>query len=144
MEADDLSTHFEIWETVAQVLDFGDMPPEEEEHRPSSAEIQQILSLYENRLVHSVEVQAGDFRPRRLSRPEYRNTLRSVLGFDLETTIKVAEQTVTETLARSHIASRRSAWRKRIHERHPQRPPYFASMGAIRLHHRPGFRRTFL
>ena len=96
MEADDFSTHFEIWETVAQVLDFGDMPPEEKEHRPSPAEIQQILSWYENRFVHSVEVQAGDFRPRRLSRPEYRNTLRSVLGFDLETTIMGAEQTVTE------------------------------------------------
>ena len=58
--------------------------------------MQQILCWYENRLVHSVEVQAGDFKPRRLSGPEYRNTLRSVLGFDLETTIKVAEQTVTE------------------------------------------------
>ena len=96
MEADDFSAHFEIWETVADVLDFGDMPPEDEEHRPSSDEVQQILNWYQNRFVHSVEARAGDFRPRRLSATEYRNTLRSVLGFDLETTIMGAEQTVTE------------------------------------------------
>ncbi|MAM90396.1 MAG: hypothetical protein CMI15_02845 [Opitutaceae bacterium] len=96
MEADNFSDHFEIWETVADVLDFGDMPPEDEEHRPSSDEVQQILSWYEDRFVHSVEARAADFRPRRLSASEYRNTLRSVLGFDLETTIMGAEQTVTE------------------------------------------------
>lgn len=96
MDADDFSAHFEMWETVADVLDFGDMPPEEEEHRPSQVETQQILDWYEERFVHSVESRAGDFQPRRLSAPEYRNTLRSVLGFDLETTIMGAEQTVTE------------------------------------------------
>lgn len=96
MNANDFGAHFEIWETVADVLDFGDMPPEEEVHRPAPAEVQRILSWYENRFVHSVEARAGDFRPRRLSAPEYRNTLRSVLGFDLETTIMGAEQTVTE------------------------------------------------
>ena len=96
MEADDFSAHFEIWETVADVLDFGDMPPEDEEHRPSSEEVQQILNWYQNRFVHSVEARAGDFQPRRLAATEYRNTLRSVLGFDLETTIMGAEQTVTE------------------------------------------------
>ena len=96
MEADDFSAHFEIWETVADVLDFGDMPPEDEERRPSSDEVQQILNWYQNRFVQSVEARAGDFRPRRLSATEYRNTLRSVLGFDLETTIMGAEQTVIE------------------------------------------------
>ncbi len=96
MEADDFNAHFEIWETVADMLDFGDMPPEDEELRPSSDEVQQILNWYQNRFVQTVEARAGDFRPRRLSATEYRNTLRSVLGFDLETTIMGAEQTVIE------------------------------------------------
>lgn len=96
MGSDDFSEYFEIWETVADVLDFDDMPPDEEEHRPNAEEVQQILNWYENRFLYSVEARAGDFQPRRLSAPEYRNTLRSILGFDLETTIMGAEQTVTE------------------------------------------------
>ncbi|MCH2388450.1 MAG: hypothetical protein MK240_09600, partial [Opitutales bacterium] len=55
MEADDFNAHFEIWETVADMLDFGDMPPEDEELRPSSDEVQQILNWYQNRFVQTVE-----------------------------------------------------------------------------------------
>ena len=40
-----------------------------------------------------MQPRAGPLRPRRLSATEYRNTLRSLFGFDLELTIAEAEQT---------------------------------------------------
>ena len=43
-----------------------------------------------------IEARPSVFKPRRLSAPEYRNTLRSLFGFDLEVAIREAEQTVVE------------------------------------------------
>lgn len=94
-EADVLS-HFELWETVADRLAFEEMPPEEEEQRPSVEEAQLIINWYDDRFVKSVEARPGEFRVRRLSAPEYRNTLRSLFGFDLEVAIIAAEQTKIE------------------------------------------------
>ena len=92
----DVTSYFELWETVADRLAYEEMPPEEEELRPSVDESQLVINWYENRFVKSVEARPGEFRPRRLSAPEYRNTLRSLFGFDLEVTIIAAEQTKTQ------------------------------------------------
>jgi hypothetical protein len=52
------------------------------------------MAWYAERSRASVEAKASVFKPRRLSGPEYRNTLRSLFGFDLEVAVVKAEQTV--------------------------------------------------
>lgn len=94
---EDFTSHFELWETVADVLAYEEMPPEEEETHPSHEEAQAFITWYEERFINTVEAKPAEFKPRRLSAPEYRNTLRSLLGFDLENTVMVAEQTQTES-----------------------------------------------
>ena len=91
----DVDSHFDLWEVVADVLKAGDMPPEDET-QPSAAERQQVLDWYQTRFLAVAEARPGTFKPRRLSGPEYRNTLRSLLGFDLEVAIAEAEETVLE------------------------------------------------
>lgn len=96
VRSQDIDSRFELWETVADVLAYEEMPPEEEENRPDPTETQQILDWYEERFVNSMEARPGTFQARRLSANEYRNTLRSLFGFDLENQIIAAEQTFVE------------------------------------------------
>ncbi|MEM1297224.1 MAG: DUF1587 domain-containing protein, partial [Verrucomicrobiota bacterium] len=91
----DVTEHFELWETVVDVLKFEEMPPEDEP-QPSEEEREMVLNWYGKRFTDEVEALPGNFRPRRLSATEYRNTLHSLFGFDLEVNIMEAEQTVTE------------------------------------------------
>lgn len=92
--ADDVASAYELWESVAELLHARTMPPEDEP-QPTDAERQRILDWY-GQFVESVEARPAVFRARRLSVTEYRNTLRSVIGFDLEVAIIEAEQTLTE------------------------------------------------
>jgi hypothetical protein len=71
------------------------MPPDDSP-QPTNAERQLALQWY-RQFVVSVEARPAVLRPRRLSKIEYRNTLRSLLGFDLEAAVIEAEQTDTET-----------------------------------------------
>lgn len=91
----DVDERFEWWENVVEVLRAEDMPPEDES-QPTEAEKQRIFAWYKKRFVDSSEAHPGFFRPRRLAAVEYRNTLRTLLGFDLEVNIIEAEQTVVE------------------------------------------------
>ncbi|QDV25708.1 hypothetical protein Q31a_40350 [Aureliella helgolandensis] len=92
-QADDqIEASFRVWESVAERLTDRDMPPEGES-QPTDIERSRILDWYQRRFVDSVEARPGTFRPRRLSATEYRNTLRSLFGFDLEVSIIEAEQT---------------------------------------------------
>ena len=91
----DVDSHFESWENVVERLKENDMPPEEKA-QPSQEAKEQVYRWYEERFVRSVEAQPGVFRPRRLSAAEYRNTLESLFGFDLQVNIMEAEQTVVE------------------------------------------------
>lgn len=91
----DVAEQFELWETVVDVLEFEEMPPEDEP-QPSEEEREMVLKWYGKRFSDEVEALPGNFRPRRLSATEYRNTLHSLFGFDLEVNIMEAEQTVTE------------------------------------------------
>lgn len=86
---------FELWEKVSELLSNRKMPPEGEA-QPTDRERDAIRNWYQATFVDSVEPRPGPFRPRRLSATEYRNTLRSLFGFDLEVAIIEAEQTITE------------------------------------------------
>jgi hypothetical protein len=91
----DVEARFEWWENVVERLREHDMPPEDEA-QPSTEERARIFDWYEERFVSSVKALPGFFRPRRLSAVEYRNTLRSLFGFDLQVNIMEAEQTLVE------------------------------------------------
>jgi hypothetical protein len=89
----DADAQFELWETVVEMLEAKEMPPEDEPQL-SDAEKKTIIDWYQKRSQATVEAKPAVFKPRRLSGPEYRNTLRSLFGFDLEVAVAKAEQTV--------------------------------------------------
>lgn len=89
-----VSQSFETWAKVDELLSLRQMPPEDAA-QPTQEEIATIRNWYQQ-LLNSVEPKPGTHRPRRLSATEYRNTLRSLFGFDLEVNVMEAEQTITE------------------------------------------------
>ncbi len=91
----DAELHPDLWETVSLVLEDGEMPPEDE-RQPGEGEKAAVLGWIEGEFFGEIESMPGELRPRRLSGPEYRNTLRSLFGFDLKVNIAEAEQTVAE------------------------------------------------
>ncbi len=90
----DAGKYLDLWETVVEVVELGEMPPEEEPPL-SSAERKKLSDWRDEYLEAPVELTITPFRPRRLSAHEYKNTLGSLFGFDLEVGIVAAEQTVT-------------------------------------------------
>lgn len=92
--ATNFADRFEHWESAIERVKAGEMPPEDSE-QPTEEERQQLFSWYQSR-IDSVEAHPGFFTPRRLCATEYRKTLRSLFGFDLEVAIIEAEQTVAE------------------------------------------------
>ncbi|MEM7146321.1 MAG: DUF1592 domain-containing protein [Verrucomicrobiota bacterium] len=93
--SEDALANADLWDKVADVLEFEEMPPEDEP-QPSADERKTFLAWHGKHFAPPSEALAGPFQPRRLSAPEYRNTLRTLFGFDLEVTITEAEQTVAE------------------------------------------------
>ena len=91
----DAAKHYQGWEAVAERLQSREMPPESEP-QPTEQERLRILDWYNRTLVKSVKPEPARFRPRRLCAVEYRNTMESLFGFDLEVAIIEAEQTVVE------------------------------------------------
>ncbi len=91
-----IDLEFKTWQRTASRLIDRDMPPEGE-LQPTELERSRILDWYQQRFVDSIEARPGRYLPRRLSAAEYRSTLRSLFGFDLEVAIIEAEQTHTET-----------------------------------------------
>lgn len=85
---------FDFWQLASEVIDFEDMPPEDEK-QPTAAERAAFQQWYEANYV-KVEASPGVFQPRRLSASEYRNTMRTLFGFDLENRVVKAEQTAIE------------------------------------------------
>lgn len=90
-----LESHFEVWETAVELVRDGEMPPEGEPQL-TPEERQRFLDWYTERF-ESVEARPAYFTPRRLCATEYRKTMQSLFGFDLEVAIIEAEQTVAET-----------------------------------------------
>ena len=91
----DQAEHLEVWARAVELITDGSMPPEDAPQLTDAAR-KQVTSWYGDFLLPSIKSHPGEFRPRRLSAHEYRNTLRTLMGFDLEVAIIEAEQTVTE------------------------------------------------
>jgi hypothetical protein len=90
----DAGAHLDLWEKVIEMVELGEMPPEKE--KPLSSGEKKIFQVWhEEFLKWPAKPTLPVFRPRRLSANEYRNTLRSLFGFDLEVSIARAEQTVS-------------------------------------------------
>lgn len=85
---------FHSLERAIEHLKAKTMPPADEE-QPTEAE---RLAFYEwyTQYLAGIDARPADFKPRRLSVNEYRNTLRSVFGFDLQVAVIEAEQTRSE------------------------------------------------
>jgi len=90
----DIAEAFEIWESVVKHLKSETMPPEDEP-QPTDSDREQIYRWYQQ-FISSAKPQPAPFRQRRLSVVEFRNTLHSVLGFELELAVAEAEQTITQ------------------------------------------------
>lgn len=93
--APQIKAAFELWSNVLKLIETGSMPPETQP-RLTPAEIAQFKAWYQQELVDTIAPLPDVLRPRRLSAHEYRQTLRSLFGFDLEVSIAEAEQTVVE------------------------------------------------
>ncbi|MEM9368220.1 MAG: DUF1592 domain-containing protein [Planctomycetota bacterium] len=90
----DIAEDYRVWESVAKHLEAGTMPPDDSE-QPNERERTQALAWYQA-FVESVPARPAVLRPRRLSVMEYRNTMRSLLGFELQVAVTEAAQTESE------------------------------------------------
>ena len=87
---------FDLWRSAVRVINEKKMPPEKE-LAPTDEERSIISQWFQSRFVDNVVARPGPYRPRRLSAREYRHTLRSLLGFDLQANVAMAEETITES-----------------------------------------------
>ena len=94
MTSSNFAERFEHWESAIHRVKSHEMPPEDAQ-QPTEEEREKLLKWYQAQ-IDSVEAHPGYFTPRRLCATEYRKTLRSLFGFDLEVAIIEAEQTVAE------------------------------------------------
>lgn len=79
----------ERWELILEVLESGEMPPEEETERPDAAAVGAVMKWIETGLRKAV-AQGGESSvaplARRLTNFEYENTIRDLIGFRLKLT----------------------------------------------------------
>ena len=79
----------ERWELILEVLESGEMPPEEETERPDAAAVGAVMKWIEAGLRKAV-AQGGETsvapQARRLTNFEYENTIRDLIGFRLKLT----------------------------------------------------------
>jgi len=73
----------DLWTTVYDRVQDGEMPPKSRKTRPSAAEIEKLLSWIEPRLTEADHAKR-EVALRRLNRVEYQNTIRDLLGVDLD------------------------------------------------------------
>ena len=76
----------ERWEDILDVLEFGEMPPEDEK-QPKGVEVQAIVQWIDSGLrdyVEKANKEAHVPTARRLTNFEYQNTMRDLLGFELD------------------------------------------------------------
>jgi hypothetical protein len=85
----------EVWEEALDLISEKDMPPEDEK-QPTASEIKVVKDWYTKNFVN-IEARPAVAKLRRLSAEEYRNSIRTLLGFDLEIHISGTPETVMET-----------------------------------------------
>ena len=100
----DLSTGQELdrWEKILEVLESGEMPPEDEE-QPSANERSAVAKWIDAGLrayVEKAEKAGSETTARRLTNFEYRNTMRDLLGPDLDYArdLPEADNPITSTI----------------------------------------------
>ena len=77
----------EHWELILDVLQNGEMPPEEETQRPSKKEVSNVTNWIEKNLRMAITANAKKQNVplvRRLTNFEYENTIRDLIGFRLK------------------------------------------------------------
>ena len=77
----------EHWELILDVLQNGEMPPEEETQRPSKKEVRNVTNWIEKNLRMAITANAKKQNVplvRRLTNFEYENTIRDLIGFRLK------------------------------------------------------------
>lgn len=93
---DDAREHYKIFESSLELIHEKEMPPEDEP-QPSKNEIKVYESWYKKTFIDEVKARPAEFKPRRLSVTEYKNTVENLFGFKLEVAYAAAEETVQET-----------------------------------------------
>ena len=81
-----LTNDADRWELVIRKLRDGDMPPEEEEPRPTAKQVAELTGFVEREIAKADAARPldpGRVTMRRLNRTEYNNTIRDLLGVDL-------------------------------------------------------------
>lgn len=75
----------EHWQEILDIVNLGEMPPKDEP-QPSSEETRQFVAAVTRQLELARETLSGDQqqRFRRLNRQEYRNTIRDLLGVNID------------------------------------------------------------
>lgn len=92
------ATDLERWETILGVLDQGEMPPEDQP-QPAPAERQPVVTWIESELRDYVEHARHEPAvpsARRLTNFEYQNTMRDLLGFELDLIRNLPEDPVMQ------------------------------------------------
>jgi mono/diheme cytochrome c family protein len=81
-----LTNDADRWEMVVQKLRDGDMPPEDEEPRPTPRQVETLTGFVERAIARADAARPPDpgrVTTRRLNRTEYNNTVRDLLGIDI-------------------------------------------------------------
>jgi hypothetical protein len=99
----DILDNYKLWGTVEELVNYGDMPPAEEENQPTVKEIDDLTSWYKFNFVNNIKAHPGFHQPKLLSLYEYDNTLRDLLGSKLtkaveENGIMHANASLVETI----------------------------------------------
>lgn len=84
----------ELWGEIIDLMKDKDMPPEDEK-QPTAAEIKMYTDWYTEKFIN-IKPRPGVARMRRLSTEEYRNSLKSLLGFDLTVNSSATAETRVE------------------------------------------------
>ncbi len=85
LSGESVAEHFKTWELVIDMLEFEDMPPEEEP-QPSAEQRAQVAASLGEIIQQTVHLNAGDPGPvtlRRLTSAEYAYTIKDLTGLDL-------------------------------------------------------------
>lgn len=76
-----------VWEAIMTAIRTGEMPPKERKERPSTAEVQAVLTNIDATLARldcTGPRNVGRVTIRRLNRAEYNNTIRDLVGVDFQ------------------------------------------------------------
>ncbi len=81
-----LTSDADRWEMVVQKLRDGEMPPEDEEPRPTPKQVEALTGFVEREIARADAARPPDpgrVTTRRLNRTEYNNTIRDLLAVDI-------------------------------------------------------------